>query len=200
MVPVTEASPPPPLDDLLDEPLELDPDTAERVVGALPNMVFALLGGCLAVAGVALVVAVGSVAALPTLREARSQTMEREAIAALREVAEAQARFRREDLDANKVKDFGALGQLGLADLLDPDLASGVKNGYRFEVGASAVAPTAEWMAVANPIGLMNRGGRSFVINHEGVVHFVFNQHLTLDLHTCPIPQGAARVLPRDLQ
>ncbi|MGE0711807.1 MAG: hypothetical protein AB7N76_30830 [Planctomycetota bacterium] len=194
---MTQPAPPnaPPSEALLEDEQDDDPEVLERVSGPLPHMAFAFAGGCVAVAALIVVTAIGAVASLPTLREAQNRALERKAIASLRAIAVAQRRFREEDRDRNGKHDYGTLSQLAMAGLLDPDLASGLKDGYLFEAGVGLLSPEEEWMAVANPVASY-MGDRCFVLNHEGSIHYQqWGQRLSLELERCTIPGGTQRLL-----
>jgi len=126
----------------------------------------------------------------PGLDRVRKRGSEAEAVQALREILAAQNRFRSEDLDQDGVQNFGGLAELATQGLLDPDLASGVKGGYRFQVAVSSMTPGKAWMAVAEPLQNLPSQPR-FAINHLGAVRFRTWQGIPLDNQTCSLPVDA---------
>lgn len=185
-----EAPPPQPV---LEVPAPIDPELGLRVAGSVPAAGFSFLVGCVAVAGVLVVAGIGTIALTTRASENRGEERAARAIESMRTLRQAQIKFREQDLDQDGVKDFGTLAELGMAGLIDADLASGIKDGYRFEVGPSQVSPDRDYMAVANPFA-MGRNERSYVANQKGTLYVFFNQHLELDLEGCAIPPGGTRV------
>jgi len=139
--------------------------------------------------------AVGMPTPEESLREARRHGNEAAAIGALRTISTAQSLFREADKDANQVFDYaGSLAALGEVDLIDEVLASGEKQGYRFELCAGSEAPEFLWMAVASPIEPGETGERHLVINQMGVIFYSTEAPFALDRETCEIPEGATPV------
>lgn len=171
---------------------DMDVEVAERVVSAPANVAFATLGGCLLVGVFLLLAVVGAVLALPTLREGSQRSTEREAVRALREIEEAQRKFRNEDLDGDGRPNFGSLGQLARAGLIGPDLASGVLRGFRLEAQPSQTEPEEAWIVVANRTETQR--GRSFVLNQQGVIHYTYGERISPDLYRCNLPEGSHRM------
>jgi hypothetical protein len=145
--------------------------------------------------------AVGSVAALPWLTDegrgwwrARGGDQERAAIGALKMICTAETLFREGDKEGDGTLDYGTLDELGRASLVDAVLASGEKEGYRFEARPSTSTPEFLWKAVANPIEPEGYGGqrRSFAVDWTGVIYYTTGQELEVDdacsiqlLHHC---------------
>lgn len=103
----------------------------------------------------------------------------------------AQERFRTEDLDRNGVNDYGDLGSLFRAGLIDSELAHGMKYGYAFEVRPSRASPEYRWMGVANP-SHPSVDDRSFLVNHIGTIYY---RHGLSNLNEdCEIPPDARRL------
>lgn len=100
--------------------------------------------------------------------------------------------FREGDKDRNGVLDYGTLRQLSDANLVDPLLGSGEKDGYRFETRPSPTTPELLWFAVANPIRPGTTGDRYFCTNHSGVIYYTGVQGRTIALDEggpeCAIP------------
>jgi hypothetical protein len=167
----------------------LDPDNPG--VEVFPRVALAL--GC-GVALLALLCVVGSIlvtAALPNLLRAEKARNEARAVASLRAIAAAQATFRETDPDKDGVQDFGDLGELGTAHLLEPTLVSGIQEGYQFEVAASRTEPAERWIATATPIAPGSSGDRYFAINHAGAIYARSARPFALDLVGCDMPGDA---------
>jgi len=126
------------------------------------------------------------------LEEARRHGNEAAAIGALKTITTAQALFREGDKDNNEVFDYAAdLATLGKTQLIDEVLASGTKQGYRFELCRGSEAPEFLWMAVASPV---DGTGRHFVINQSGVIYYSNEAPFALDRAKCEIPKNATPV------
>jgi hypothetical protein len=67
---------------------------------------------------------------------------------------------------------YGTLDELAAANLIDVQLASGTRNGYRFKITLPVSASRTEqgYEAVAIPTQYPNTGRRSFFINQTGVI------------------------------
>ncbi len=133
----------------------------------------ALLGiGCLAsVFVLAVVVAI----AIPSLLSSRLEANETMAISSLRTITTCQYQFRESGRGPDGSFAFGTLDQLGEADLLDHELASGERSGYRFEVGFVDPETGAEnrelaFTVMASPTEPDVTGTRWFYVDHEGVI------------------------------
>ncbi len=167
----------------------LDPEHPGAEV--VPRLLLGL--GC-GVVLVALLCVVGSIlatAAMPNLVRAEKARNESAAVTALRAIAAAQERFRAEDGDGDGVADYGDLGELGRAHLLDPSLVTGIQEGYLFEVGASRVDPERRFLATASPMAPGQSGERYFAINHAGAVYVRAGRAFPLDLLGCELPGDA---------
>lgn len=126
------------------------------------------------------------------LQEARRHGNEAAALGALKTITTAQALFREGDKDGDGNFQYsGSLGALGKTQLIDEVLASGTKQGYRFELCAGSEAPEFLWMAVASPV---DGKGRHFVINQSGVIYYSNEAPFALDRVTCEIPRSATPV------
>lgn len=97
---------------------------------------------------------------------------EQRAVAGLRAIALAQKLFKARDADKDGKADYGTLAELGKAKLIGAALASGERDGYRFQVRPSPLNPEALWMAVAAPLEPGKSGRRHFAINDQGVVRY----------------------------
>ena len=172
----------------------LDPEHPGADV--VPRMLLGL--GC-GVVLLALLCVVGSIlatAAMPNLARAEKAKNEAGAVAALREIAAAQERFRAEDADGDGAADYGDLGELGQAHLLDPALVTGIHEGYLFDVAASRADPARRFLATATPIAAGQSGDRYFAINQAGAVYVRGGRPFPLDLLTCELPGDAEPLGP----
>jgi len=96
-----------------------------------------------------------------------AEGLERPRVPLLRKVAAAQTQFRVQDLDKDGIQDFADLKELVKAKLLmDREVH---KAGFVFIEPATS-DPENRWWAVAQP--LHPSQGRSFFINHTGVIHY----------------------------
>ncbi|MGE0706514.1 MAG: hypothetical protein AB7N76_17670 [Planctomycetota bacterium] len=101
----------------------------------------------------------------------RRRANESAAIGALRTLSSAQVLFREGDKDGNGAHDYAAtLAALGAAQLIDPVLAKGEKQGYRFALARWREAPGLAWRATASPLD-PSQGRRHFAIDQRGVIH-----------------------------
>lgn len=89
------------------------------------------------------------------------------AVASLKAISSAQSLFREGDKDQDGVLDYASLAELGSHHLVDGVLASGAKQGYRYEVRSGG---TFTWCATATPED-PEVYERSFFTNHEGVIY-----------------------------
>ena len=122
---------------------------------------------------VPLIAAVLASAASNTALEDRSEN-EKAAVAALRMISAAQMQYYSQfGRFANSLRQLGEHDGSGkstpeAAGLLDPELTSGVKNGYRFVLedrGAAAYATSAA------PTAFGTTGSRTYCSDQTGVVH-----------------------------
>ena len=114
------------------------------------------------------IIAIIAAIAIPNLVEARKAGNEAAAIGTCRTVASAQALFREGDRDADGVIDYAdSMGDLGSADLVDEDLATGTKSGYVFAVSSTG---NFNWAMTADAQD--NQGGRDFFTNESGIIRF----------------------------
>jgi type IV pilus assembly protein PilA len=153
-------------------------ETLARQPGAAPPkkglstlaIVAIVAGGCLFlfVPFVAVVAAI----AIPNLIEARKHGNEAAAIGGLRTLCTAQVLYREGDKDGDgKLNYAPGLAQLGATSLIDPILAGGLKQGYRYQLAASSAAPERRWVAVASPMTPGTTGDRHFMVDQDGVVY-----------------------------
>jgi hypothetical protein len=131
-------------------------------------------------------------ALLARVRRGREQNRDAPVIGALRTLSTAQAIFREGDKEADELLDYGTLEELARANLVDPELGSGTKFGYRFEVRPSRSTPEFLWMATASPIE-PRPDARHYVTNHAGVVFYSTTAPFTWN-DACSIPDDATPV------
>lgn len=130
-------------------------------------------------------------AQLADLAKLRAQGNQAFAVAALRTLTTAQALFREGDKENDGSFDFASsLRELAAAQLIDDGLASGTKQGYRFELRAGDPIEFL-WAATANPLG--QAGGKSFFVNHEGVIYYTSRGPIALPAD-CKRPSGLTPV------
>jgi hypothetical protein len=121
---------------------------------------------------------------------------ERSAILNLKVLAHAQALFRELDKDHNNTLDYAPnLLALGNANLIDPALAGGTKDGYRFQVcrGTDGWNAQVKWMAIASPVKPGPNASQHFAINLEQGISYRTDKPFVLDQKTCE-PKGGKRL------
>ncbi len=118
-------------------------------------------------------------------RKRRNFTM---AALAFRTIGDAQTRFREGDKEKDGVCDFGTLEELRAADLVDPILGAGTKQGYTFEVAPSPVSPESLWFGVASPAHPVVADYYLFT-NQSGTIFYTTTQ-IAFDRVTCEPPAG----------
>ena len=134
----------------------------------------AIAGLALSITSFATVVPLGIIAsiAIPNLLAARRAANEGSAIGTLKTISSAEANY------ANIYQRYGTLAELQAEQLIDPMLASGVKNGYHFtlELKASDDLSEGGFEATAVPVEYGKSGRRSFFIDESLVVRAADNQ------------------------
>lgn len=122
------------------------------------------------------VVIIGIIAAIaiPNLVSSRRAANESSAIASLRMLHGAQATY---TSTVGQSQYASALSDLQAADIIDDNLGSGTKSGYRFDAVANPSAPSspATFSHSAVPLntsGITSTGSRNFCIRTEGVLRF----------------------------
>lgn len=120
------------------------------------------------------VVIIGIIAAIaiPNLLAARRSANEGSATASLRTLTGAQATFQ----STSPTGDFGEVGELATAGLIDSAFASGSKSGYAFTIARllrAADAPARfDHSAIPQQFGGIGATGtRSFYSNESGVIY-----------------------------
>ena len=112
--------------------------------------------------------------AIPNLLASRRAANEGSAQSSLRTIHSAEATYQATSGNGN----FGNLGELDTADLIDPVLGTGTKSGYSFtvrdaDIVDSAVGTLAQFMAQASPQvtgGVSQSGTRQFCVTEDGVM------------------------------
>lgn len=173
----------------------IDP-TGEPEQVLAPRLLLAFGCGLVLLASVCVVGSIVATALWPNLLRAERLSNQREARAALRAIAAAQARFKAEDLDRDGKPDYADLLELGQQQLLSPLLASGIADGYQFEVAASRSAPDERWIATASPLASGRTGELSYATNQSGALWERRERAFPLDLDRCEVPADATPVEP----
>jgi hypothetical protein len=89
---------------------------------------------------------------------------QKEALSSLKTIREAERSFKVKKEDGK----YGTLVELGAAELIDPSLASGIKDGYRFEVRIKGNS----FEAIAVPIKYLETGIMSLYLDETGVIRY----------------------------
>ena len=118
------------------------------------------------------IIAIIAAIAIPNLIEARKSGNEASAIGALKTIGTSQTLFREGDKDTNDTLDYGSLGALLTANLIDEVLGGGSKQGYGFVAATSTATPEFLWQATATPLSLGTTGDRYFFTNQSGVIYY----------------------------
>ncbi len=106
-------------------------------------------------------------------------------------IATSQSLFREGDKDGNGLLDYAPdLAALLAAQLVDGELGSGEKWGYRFEVRRSTKHPEFMWAATASPIEPGVSGTRWYAINQAGEIHARADGPIEVDPETCELRGG----------
>ena len=120
-----------------------------------------------------IVVPIGIIAAIaiPNLLASRRAANEGSAIYALRKISTAETVYQ-------STRDtYGTLDQLAADGLIDPELASGARHGYRFKITVSTPDSRAmAFDAVGVPVAYPSSGRRSFLIDETGVIRVADNR------------------------
>ena len=105
--------------------------------------------------------------AIPNLIAARQAANEGAAMASLRTISAAEENYYR------KRHVYGTLTDLSDEQLIEPNLATGMRSGYKFSVsvsGYSVANSVPDFEATAAPIDYGKSGRRSFLIDETGVI------------------------------
>lgn len=129
----------------------------------------------------------------PALKGAQVQAREAAAVSTLETIVTAQSLFRESDKDRNGAFDYAdGLAPLIETKMLALEFEDGTRNGYRFEAHVGSKSSEFYWIATATPVDA-NAGGRTFVVNQSGVVHYA-REPFELDTVTCKLPEGVIPV------
>jgi type II secretory pathway pseudopilin PulG len=128
----------------------------------------ATAGLVMSLVSVVIAVPIGIIAAIaiPNLLAARQAANEGSAIYSLRRIGGAEATYQ------SKWQKYGTLEELSAEHLIDPNLAAGMRSGYKFRVIVSSYDPSSapEFDATASPTDYSSSGRRSFLIDETGVI------------------------------
>ena len=105
--------------------------------------------------------------AIPNLLASRRAANEGAAMASLRTISAAEEDY------YSKRHVYGTLTDLSDAQLIEPNLATGVRSGYKFSIrvsGYSVKNSVPDFEATAAPIDYGKSGRRSFLIDETGVI------------------------------
>ncbi len=121
------------------------------------------------------VVVIGIVAAIgiPNLTASRRAANESSAISSVRALIGAQASYQSTTGDGEFAPNFTLLRNQGLVESV---LATGIKSGFSFEIGANSTGPAAQYDVSAHPTRyghLASTGTRSFYTNELGMMYSV---------------------------
>lgn len=119
---------------------------------------------------IVIIVPIGMVAAIavPNLLASRRAANEGASIAALRTLHSAEATYQA----TSGAGAYGTLDQLAADGLINPELATGVRHGYKFtvDIRAGGYNEPGGFQAVGVPLTYGNTGIRSFYIDETGVI------------------------------
>jgi len=111
--------------------------------------------------------------AVPNLLASRRAANEATAQSSLRTIHSAEATYQATSGSGN----FGSMAKLVAAKMIDAQIGTNVKSGYRFDITETDLVPDvslAEFKATANPLitsGATQSGGRKFGLRDNGVMH-----------------------------
>lgn len=121
-----------------------------------------------------IVVPIGIIAAIaiPNLLASRRAANEGSAMYVLRKISSAETEYQ-----SNR-ETYGTLEQLAADGLIDPELASGTRHGYRFKITVSTAGSSRAmaFEAVGVPLAYPSSGRRSFLIDETGVIREADNR------------------------
>ncbi len=116
-------------------------------------------------------IAVIAAIAIPNLIEARKNANESASIGALKAILTAEILFYTRDPDFDGADYALTLGELSTYKLIDPELGSTTKQGYRYEIHDATAHPY-DWHAHSYPLVPGRSGERYFYIDETGVIRF----------------------------
>lgn len=115
---------------------------------------------------VLLIIAILLAVAVPLLLRSRVAANEAAAIGALRVLQGASEQFRAEN------KRYGSLAELGTAQFVSGDLATGRKTGYLYDVFVDMATWTMLYHCEAVPQRYKNTGLNSYYVDESGVIRY----------------------------
>ena len=121
--------------------------------------------------------------ALPNLLAARMAANEGSAMYSLKQIHDAEATYQ------NRNGKFGTLAELERENLIASELASGMRNGYKFKVD-TIIDRGDGWpgfAAVGVPVYYRSSGRRSFYIDETGVIRSADSQGTDATKHDPPV-------------
>jgi type IV pilus assembly protein PilA len=134
----------------------------------------ATAGLVLSIVSIAIIVPVGIIAAIaiPNLLASRMAADEGSAMASMRRISSAEETFQATH------GTYGTMEELAEPQLIDADLASGQRRGYKFKITVipAGVSYPMGFEAVAVPVEYGRTGRRSFLIDETGVIRAVNNR------------------------
>ena len=141
-----------------------------------------LVLGYIGIAGIPLILIIAAIA-IPNLLRAHSAANEASALGSVRAINIAEVAYQSAYPDVGFACSLQQLGGDGgdvgstSAGLIDSQLASGFKSGYRFRVSSCKIedGKVTSYQLVAFPISAENTG-RSFCSDQSGIIRFVTNQ------------------------
>lgn len=123
---------------------------------------------------IVIIVPVGIIAAIaiPNLLASRRAANEGSAMASMRKISNAEATFQATH------DTYGTLEQLAEAGLIDGDLASGQRHGYKFKITIipAGLSYPMGFEGVGVPLKYGSSGRRSFLIDETGVIRVTDNR------------------------
>lgn len=134
---------------------------------------FTLIELMLVIAIIALIAAF----AIPNLLRSRMSANEAAATGSIRTISTGEIAYQTAGVEAttNGIGKYGSLTSLGVAaaPFIDPNLGSGIKQGYLFEATPVLVANAVpKYTATATPGSPGKTGIRTFFVDESGVVRF----------------------------
>jgi type II secretory pathway pseudopilin PulG len=134
----------------------------------------ATAGLVLSIVSVVIIVPIGIIAAIaiPNLLASRMAADEGSAMASMRKISSAEATFQATN------GTYGTMEQLAEPQLVDADLASGKRHGYKFKITAIPAGPSYPmgFEAIAVPLEYGSTGRRSFLVDETGVIRAANNR------------------------
>ena len=133
----------------------------------------AIAGLCLSITSLVSTVPIALIAAIaiPNLLAARVAANEGSAIATLRTISSAEATYEAQ------FERYATLEELAAEELIDPALARGVKNGYRFAIDLRPAdySTPAGFEVTGVPVKYRSSGRRSFFLDESAVIRAADN-------------------------